>query len=432
MKMMTRFMCIAMITIMAFSLVPVANAELPSVYIPKRVDKLVDTFIEDYQFPTLVTKGDNYGKMLLNEGVMRFWFSEKPDWASAIVSSKNGGCIELDVNWNGYAELELEDLVQQPGIFSWNNNELTYWDKFCNLRFRNDWAESKEEGAASFKKGDLVPRKYSGWLYGLFGNDGDYPYSAGKDYGDYSVTVNYHRDGSAYKVAVALKNVDLFETGIEGAVSTITFELVNIELDSYETLYKWFDLVINGEKRRVLARTNPNNKWVTTVWDENGDIDYILYMNQQYDLYDLANTDVWYVSSVSAVYPDGNEIVSVEADYKNDAKYNLSQYKVSYVVNETDVAQIFYKTSDEPFYGVYSKDGTITAVSGSGNNLNKWYRYNGYSENATVRKPVFDETTGDVIGYTLEKENKLNNNGKQVKTIKKGINSYPSPRVITK
>ena len=60
-------MSIAMITIMAFSLVPVANAELPSVYIPKRVDKLVDTYVEDYQFPTLITKGDNYGKMLLNE-----------------------------------------------------------------------------------------------------------------------------------------------------------------------------------------------------------------------------------------------------------------------------------------------------------------------------------------------------------------------------
>ena len=189
-------------------------------------------------------------------------------------------------------------------------------------------------------------------LYGLYGNTGDYPYSAGKNYGDYSVTVNYHRDGSAYKVAVTLKNVDFFETGVENAVSTITFELVNVALDTYETLYKWFYLDIGGERRWVRARTKPDNDEVTTVYDEDGNIDYVLYRNIKFELYDFTNTEVWYVSSVSTSYPEGNQVVGVEADYKNDEKHSLYQYKVSYAVNEKDVAQIYYKTDDTPFYGL--------------------------------------------------------------------------------
>ena len=433
MKRLTKFICIMIVGMIIMSMIPAASAELPSVYIPKRAEKQVDSFVDDYQFPTLVARADSMGYGLYSEGVIHFRFSEKPDWFSALVSSKNGGCINIDVNNYGYAELPLEELVMQPGMYAWNNPELTYWDQNCELRFRKDWENTHGLTKASYKKDDLVPFRFSGVLYGLYGNTGDYPYSAGKDYGDYSVTVNYHRDGSAYKVAVTLKNVDFFETGMDGAVSTITFELVNVALDTYETLYKWFYLDIGGGERRwVRARTKPDNKEVTTVYDEDGNIDYVLYKNIKFELYDFTNTEVWYVSSVSTSYPEGNQVVGVEADYKNDEKHSLYQYKVSYAVNEKDVAQIYYKTDDTPFYGLYSKDGEISAVSGSGNNLNKWYTYNGYSEHATIRKPVLNEKTGEVMGYTLEREGKLNNNGKLVKSIKKGINSYPSPRVIKK
>lgn len=437
MKKFTRILSVALVAMMVLSLAAVASAETPSVYIPNRLAKLVDAYVEDYVFPTLVTKGDIKVKRDANgkeiawrlntdDGVMHFQFSEKPDWAGAVVSSLDGGWINLDVDDSGYAEMELEGLHRQPGMYSWSNTKVTYWDKDCKLRFRTDW--TAWEGGPSYKKGELVPKRFYGWLYG---NGGDYPYSAGKDYGDYSVTVNYNRDGSASKVAVSLKDVDLFETGMEGAVSTITFELVNVELDCYKALYQFL-----GEDPEtgveLYKKVKPNNKWVKTIRDEEGNIEYIKYLNEIYDVYTLSSTDVWYVSSVSATYPEGNYIVGAEADYKNDAKNNLSQYKISFAVNETDVAQIYYKPWDTPFYGQYSKNGTVIAVSGSGNNLNKWYKFNGTSEQAEIKKPVKDEKTGEVIGYTLVTVDKVNNNGKQVKSIKKGINSYKSPRVTTK
>ena len=433
MERLTKFFCVMIVGMITMTMIPAASAELPSVYIPKRAEKLVDSFVDDYQFPTLVAKGDSLGYGLYSDGVIHFRFSEKPDWFSAVVSSKNGGCIDINVDRRGYAELPLEDLVMQPGMYAWNNPELTYWDQNCKLRFRKDWENTYGLTRASYKKDDLVPFRFSGVLYGLYGNTGDYPYSAGKDYGDYSVTVNYHRDGSAYKVAVTLKNVDFFETGVEGAVSTITFELVNVALDTYETLYKWVyaDFDQDGEKSWYLGRTKPNNKEEITERDKDG-FKYLIYRGYIFELYDFTNTEVWYVSSVSTSYPEGNQVVGVEADYKNDEKHSLYQYKVSYAVNEKDVAQIYYDTNDTPFYGLYSNGGEIAAVSGSGNNLNKWYTYNGYSEYATIRKPVLNEKTGEVKGYTLEREGKLNNNGKLVKTIKKGIYSYPSPRVTTK
>ena len=116
---------------------------------------------------------------------------------------------------------------------------------------------------------------------------------------------------------------------------------------------------------------------------------------------------------MSATYPESNYIVGVEADFKNDEKNSLSQYKISYAVNETDVVKIYYKTTDDAFYGQYSSDGTIAAVSGSGDNLDKWYKYNGSSEDVFIQKPIKDED-GNIIKYVSEKEIKLNNNGKQM------------------
>lgn len=411
MKKFTRILSVALVAMMVLSLAAIASAETPSVYIPNRLAKLVDAYVDDYTFPTLVTKGDTVGSgknvKLNTEGVMHFQFSEKPDWFGAVVSSKDGGWIQIDVDDTGYAELDLEGLARQPGTWSWSG----YWNA---------------------KKGEYISGASNPDKNGKTDHStgGDYPYTAGKDYGDYSVTVNYHRDGSAYKVAVTLKNVDLFETGMEGAASTITFELVNVELDSYTALANFLGVDEDG-KMLTTDPIRPNNKWVKTLRDDNGDIEYVQYLGQLYDVYGLASTDVWYVSSVSATYPEGNYIVGAEADYRNDAKNNLYQYKISYAVNDTDVAQIYYRTWDSPFYGLYSKNGTVIAVSGSGNNLNKWYKYNGSSTNVDIKKPIKNDK-GEVTGYEIVKEAKVNNNGKQVKTIKKGISFYKSPRVTTK
>jgi hypothetical protein len=422
MKKITRILSVALVAMMVLSLAAVAVAETPSVYIPKRLAKLVDAYVEDYVYPSLVTKTDakynsKIGHMVANtdDGVIHFQFSEKPDWFGASVSVKDGGWINIDIDDSGYGELEMEDLTLQPGA-SYTNRIVDKDGNVIKANVNSPSAKTKawmEENEYEF----------------IQETSGDEAYFAGKDYGDYSVVVSYHRDGSPYQVAVSLKNTDLFRTGMEGAISTITFKLVNVELDSYTKLAEAIEWDAQKEENVLVNPVKPNNKYTKTVRNKRtGEIDYVEYDGKQYPIFFLASTDIWYVGSVSAAYPAGNYIVGVEADYRNDAKNNLSQYKVSYAVSENDVAEIYYRPWDSPFYGQYSRNDAIIAVSGSGNNLNKWYKYNGFTENAVMKVRNYDKD-GKFTKYTYETVAKINNNGKQVKNIKKGISSYPSPRV---
>ena len=407
MKKMTRILSVALVAMMVMSLAAVAQAATPSVYIPGKLAKLVDAYVDDYAFPTLditttALKGNAWVKRITEDSVAQLQFFEKPDWAGVNLSSLDGGWTSLDVDESGYAELAIGELHRQPGMYSWTNSNVTYWDKDCKLRFRNDWTEGKWEGAKTFKKDELVPDEYFGWL---FGNGGDYPYSAGKDYGNYNVTVNYHRNGAPYQVAVSLKGVDAFETGMEGAVTTITFELVNVQLDSYRYI------VYTNADGDVIKHKAPYAKYIKNLtFNEDGEVETGYYHYDENEILavgPLSSTDVWYVSSVSATYPEGNPIIAVEADYRNDAKNNLYGYTISYAVSENEVYEITYNTSNTPIFGLYSRNGSYVAVSGSGNNIGKWYKYNGMSSGKW-------------------------NNGKQVKTVKKSIKTFSSPRVTVK
>lgn len=358
MKNTIRILSVALVAMMVLSLSAIALADDTTVYIPARLGKLgVDYVIDDFQFPTLKVKmsskvamGDPCPYLAGDEADYRLYFSEKPDWAGAVVSSLDGGWINLDVDDSGYAVIE-GPLHLQPGM--WSAGEWEYTADGVNT------------------------------LWHVTG--GDYPYYAGKDYGDYSVNVSYYRNGKAYKVVVTLKDsADFFRTGMEGGVMSITFECVNVQLDSVK----------------------PNG--------------------------DLASTDVWYISQVSANYPDGNYIIGVEADYRNDRKANLCSYRIIYAVSEKEIYKITYSpntttidestypytvispmvpsirpyihhyTADDAIYGEFFKsradweNNTKTAVSGSGNKLGKWY----------------------APGH-----------GKQVRTVKKSTTSFKSPRV---
>jgi hypothetical protein len=385
MKNITKILSVALVAMMVLSLSAVALADDTTVYIPARLSKLgVDAVLDDFVYPTLKVKmsstkalGDPCPIVAGDEADYLLYFSEKPDWAGAVVSSLDGSWINIDVDDSGFGMIE-GPLHRQPGMWSWSGP--------C----------------------DPITGKPKG-----HGVGGDYPYYAGKDYGDYSVNVSYYRNGKAYKVVVTLKDSeDFFRTGMEGGVMSITFERVNVELDSI----KGYD-----------------------------DDDEPIY----------ASTDVWYISQVSATYPEGNYIIGVEADFRNDRKQNLYGYKVSYAVSEKEIYKITYApntasvledrdnqlsdsdytpvgssapstvvipttwnpkypklgtrgvfihhyTADEAIYGEFYAsrdawaDGKPTAVSGSGNKLNKWY------------KP---------------------GHGAQVRNIKKGTTSFKSPRV---
>lgn len=361
MKNITKILSVALVAMMVLSLSAVALADDTTVYIPARLSKLgVDAIIDDFVYPTLKVKmsstkalGDPCPIVAGDEADYLLYFSEKPDWAGAVVSKLDGGWINIDVDDSGFGMIE-GPLHLQPG--TWSAGQWVYS------------AEGVDE------------------IWHVTG--GDYPYYAGKDYGDYSVNVSYYRNGKAYKVVVTLKDSeDFFRTGMEGGVMSITFSKVNVELDSI----KGYD-----------------------------DDDEPIY----------ASTDVWYISQVSATYPEGNYIIGVEADFRNDRKQNLCSYRISYAVSEKEIYKITYApntttidettytpispvvpstkkyihhyTADEAIYGVFYSsrdawsDGNATAVSGSGNKLNKWY------------KP---------------------GHGAQVRNIKKGTTSFKSPRV---
>ena len=389
MKNITKILSVALVAMMVLSLSAVALADDTTVYIPKTLSKLIGSYdLDEFEFPTLSVKMSSRVPTFGNEKDPKdpcpyvagedadylFYFSEKPDWAGAVVSSLDGGWINIDVDDSGFGMIE-GPLVRQPGMWSWSGP--------C----------------------DPITGEPDG-----YGNGGDYPYYAGKDYGSYSVNVSYHRNGSAYQVVVTLKDSeDFFRTGMEGGVMSITFKIVTVKSTS------------NPKKAR-------------------------------YDTY-------WYVDQVSAVYPEGNYIIGVEADYRNDTKQNLCSYRVSYAASEKEIYKITYSpatttvlegvpeilttyktaakfaasahtaqgdlhhyTADAPIYGLFYQsrqdweDDNIYAVSGSGNKLNKWYKWNGRTQMSGI------QDNPDSAVYR-------NNNGKQVKSIKKGTTSFKSPRV---
>ena len=395
MKKMTRILSVALVAMMVMSLAAVAQAATPSVYIPGKLAKLVDAYVDDYAFPTLditttALKGNAWVKRITEDSVAQLQFSEKPDWAGVNLSSLDGGWTSLDVDESGYAELAVGELHRQPGTWSWSG-------------YYNEKKGQYISGASNPNKGDGKT-----WATGLTDHvtGGDYPYSAGKDYGNYNVTVNYHRNGAPYQVAVSLKGVDAFETGMDGAVTTITFELVNVQLDSYRYI------VYTNAEGDVIRKNAPYAKYIKNLtFDEDGEVETGYYYDRENEILrvgPLSSTDMWYVSSVSATYPEGNPIVAVEADYRNDAKNNLYGYTICYAVSENEVYEITYNTYNSPIFGLYSRNGAYVAVSGSGNNIGKWYKYNG------------QDSSG------------LWNNGKQVKTVKKSIKTFSSPRVTVK
>jgi hypothetical protein len=393
MKKITKILSVALVAMMVLSVSAVALADTPSVYIPKKLGKLVDAFAEDYQFPSLWTKvtalatvTDKNGdpvpsstcfdaytgkavnvKSITEDSVMQFHFSEKPDYFGCVLSALDGGYANIEIDDSGYGELEIGELHRQAP-----------------------------------KYGEFV---------------------GGKDYGTYSVEVGYARDGSANWVTVTLKDSeDFFRTGMEGGVMSITFEQVTVETKCGPLVDELDD---DGE---------PTGNKV-----------------KKYDNF----TTFWFVSNVSATYPEGNYIVGVETDWRNDSKQNLASYRIAYAPSENEVYKITYApntttiiethtydertgkltgieyetpseymgfnlntkkfcewfipsenlgngefahhyTADEAIYGEYYRNGSKVAISGSGNNLNKWY------------KP---------------------GHGAQVRNVKKGTTSFKSPRV---
>ena len=125
MKNITKILSVALVAMMVLSLSAVALADDTTVYIPARLSKLgVDAVVDDFVYPTLSVKMSSrvatYGNpddptdpcpyLAGEDADYLFYFSEKPDWAGATVSSLDGGWISIDVDDSGFGT-SLGDLL---------------------------------------------------------------------------------------------------------------------------------------------------------------------------------------------------------------------------------------------------------------------------------------------------------------------------------
>ena len=286
--------------------------------------KVDDEIIEDFKYDDNGNLIPVYG--IIEDATIYLQFSKKPDWAGVLWWE---GWENLNVDEEGYAETSMEDHVAQPGIW---------------------------EGSSSINMVTEKP-EYS-----------DYAFMAGVG----PVTCEYGRRGTVNYVEYTVKK-DYFRTGMEGA----------------STVIRWVPEHIKN------------------------------YSEENYVKYETTTT-VWYVSSVTTTYPAGNYITGIRADYRNDRKNTLSSYTITYAVSDKETYAITYMPNrativeehnyglflpvdsnlpsmidytndpntweeypsgwylhhyeaDEPIYGEYTVGGK-KYVSGSGSNLNKWYR----------------------------------------------------------
>ncbi len=371
MKKITRILSVALVALMVMSLSAMALAEDTSVFIPSKLGKLGDVptiddiwdkvFFLSTKTESIPTWGnpadpdahvsDNPCPILAVEDAdIDLWFTDgdgnafKPDWAGVVWAE---GWENLEIDEDGHAQTSMEGHLRQPGTWSASGP--------C----------------------DPITGKPTWHVTG-----GDYPYSAGKTYEDGTeVKISFGRAGNITSIEYVMPETDFFRTGFEGATTTVKYERVTVASTSaYERTHKI-----------------------------------------RFDTF-------YYTFSVCADYPAGNPIVRVETEWRNDAKQNLATYRISFAPTENEVYKITYApntvtmlenhlfswpsdknpadamitklpgnmpstnfhadptdptspviasahhyTADEVVYGEYYKNGSLKAVSGSGNNLGKWY-----------------------------------------------------------
>ena len=379
MKKIARIMSVALAVMMVLSLSAVSLAEdATAVYIPDKIAKLnlperpsyislktqteSAPMFDEFGNPVMSTTcKDRYTHQfvqntgIVEDAVIELQFSRKPDWAGVIWAE---GFENLEVDDNGYAVTSMEGHLRQPGTWAWNNPDTT-----CDpLTGKIVWRED----------GTPAPS----WCHQT---GGDYAYMAGKG----PITIQYGRNGHVNYLDYTVEE-DFFKTGMEGCSTVIRYEIVSV---------------------------------VTECG-----------VDQE-----------WYVSSVTATYPEGNKVVGVSATYRNDEKNKLASYKISYAASETETYVITYApntatmienhldyswpmdnnppdaaiaklpgnlpsqnivdandnvlfsihhyTADEPIYGEYYKNGELKAVTGSGNNINRWYKP-GHGKEVKGLKPL--------------------------------------------
>ena len=321
MKNRLRFLSLLIIAVMALSLSSAAlaapgDAGGLSVYIPDKIGRLRLPDMPEYialftRTQSVATYGnpddpnDPCPILPVSEPDIELYFSEQPDWAGVLWPE---GFERISVDGRGYARVSSAGHETQPGVTP---------GTMLNDKGERVWAAT----TADHKAGDPAPT-------------GDGAFMACKD----DVTVLYNRNGSPVWVEFVIPE-DFHKTGMAGAITTVRYERVNVELDCY----LWIDVEnddgtvqrINKpfeERFEVLERDSDYNP---TEW---------LYEGKKVtDFGPLSSKDVWYISQVVTEYPeDVNYIVRVETNWKNNSGQFLWGYRITYATSADERYKITY------------------------------------------------------------------------------------------
>ena len=299
MKHSTRFMSALLAAVMLISISAIAIAEdETTVYIPSRIAKL--NLPDRPGYITLKTQTEST-EMRNSRGSIRY----KTDARGNIIYDYNGNPIPLiGTVEDADIELQFSEKPDWAGVIwaeGYENLEVddtgyAVTSMEGHMRQPGTWVWNNPDTTCDPLTGEIVWRDNGtvapSWCH-ITG--GDFAYMAGKG----NVSAQYGRSGKVNYVEYRVEE-DFFRTGMEGAYSVIRYEPVTI-------------------KSICGPEDDP-------------------------DKYTRKDT-VWYVSSVIATYPDGNYIVEVEADYRNDAKNTLASYKITYATSDKETYKITYAPS---------------------------------------------------------------------------------------
>ena len=314
MKKIIRILSVALVAAMVLSMSAISLADATSVYIPKKGTKA--GFPDMPEYFTLKTKS--------NDEIIKLQFSEKPDWAGVNWGSPDWEWEQLVIDDSGYAELDREGHVNSPGKYAWTKKGYT-----CDPK----------TGKLVDKNGNPAPS----WAHGT-GDKNVTCYNAGKG----NVEVGYKNNGVEITYVTLTVEEDFYQTGMEGAVTKITWTPVFLNNPCY-----WADVedVIAG---LIDADCNIGN-YNYVMWDQYSD--------------EL----VWFVSKVETTYPEGNYITRIVSTRRNDKTNSLDSYTIDYATSENVVYRISYDEDDSVVGGEYRVNGTTKLTSGSGKYASKWF-----------------------------------------------------------
>ena len=219
-------------------------------------------------------------------------------------------------------------------------------------------------------------------------------------------------------IAVSLLSVSAAALAAEDVTVYIPGKIAKLRLPGYENAV-YDEYTYDGDP----FQTGQEGGKTTVYWEQVRVPGHKYVYQRGVKVEEYAEYDTLYIPRVRTVYPKGNYIRKIEANYRNDKARTLIDYLITYQVSEKEKYTVRYAAStvtiletheydttdtgvrftkkitfskwtgphtsaqlndnqflhhyyqDQILEGWYDEDGEMTLRSGSGKNFEKWYRW---------------------------------------------------------